>query len=92
MSFRDIAEQLHIGLGTAYRMYSRFVRTGEFEPRQRREMPDSRKLDEYHELFIIVLLMENPGLYLVEICRVIYESTALSVSGSTVCRLFIAAS
>lgn len=46
-----------------------------------------RKLDQYHELFILCMISENPGLYLAEICQQIQNSTNVSVSGSTVCRL-----
>ena len=46
-----------------------------------------RKLDHLHELYIIGLLVENPGLYLSEICQNIHAATGVTVSGSTVCRL-----
>ena len=32
LSFRDIAKRLQIGLGSAYRMYRRFVQTRRFFP------------------------------------------------------------
>ena len=52
--------------------------------------PEARKLDELHELYIIALLIDNPGLYLNEICEKIKSNTGVSVSGPTVCRLYFA--
>lgn len=55
--------------------------------RKRSKRPNCRKLDEIHELFIIGLIMENPDVYLIEICQKIFEATGTNVSGSTVCRV-----
>lgn len=79
MSFREIASRLQIGVGTAHRIYTRFVDTGEVSPAPRRPRPDSRKLDDLHELFIIAIIAENPTLYLSEICSNIYEITNVTV-------------
>lgn len=87
LSFRSIADRLQIGLGSAYRLYQRYVRTGNFTARKRSDRPQYRKLDEHHELLILGLLMENPGFYLIEICLKIKELTGAVVSGPTVCRL-----
>ena len=88
MTFRDIAKRLQIGLGSAHRLYRRFIETGDFKkaerPSRRRH---TRKLDEFHELYIISLLVENPGLYLDEIKMRIKEATRVTVSGSTICRV-----
>lgn len=87
LSFRDIAKRLQIGLGSAYRLYKRFEQTGEFEAAKRSARPHTRKLDELHELHIIGLLIENPGLYLDEIKVRIKEATGVTVAGSTICRV-----
>ena len=87
LSFRSIADRLQIGLGSAYRLYKRYVDTGTFAASKRCDRPHCRKLDEHHELLVQGLLMENPGLYLAEICFKIYEVTGTNVSGATVCRL-----
>ena len=73
LSFRSIADRLQIGLGSAYRLYKRYVDTGTFAASKRCDRPHCRKLDEHHELLVLGLLMENPGLYLAEICFKIYE-------------------
>ena len=87
LSFRDIAKRLQIGLGSAYRMYRRFVQTEQFSASPRSSRPHTRKLDELHELYVIGLLVENPGLYLDEIKLKIKDATRLTVSGSTICRV-----
>ena len=87
LSFRDIATRLQIGLSTAHRMYKKFEETGEVAPIKPGPRPDLHKLDEIHELYILGLLVENPGLYLKELCQYIYTATGTTVSGSTVCRV-----
>ena len=87
LSFREIASRLQIGVGTAHRIYTRFVDTGDVSPATRRQRPESRKLDDLHELFIIAIISENPTLYLSEICSKINEVTSVTVSAPTVCRV-----
>jgi len=87
LTFRSIADRLQIGLGSAYRLYQCYVRTGTFNARKRSDRPQCRKLNGHHELLILGLLMENPGMYLVEICSKIQEVTGTTVSGATACRL-----
>ena len=64
----------------------RFVDKGDVAPLGRAQCPDSRKLDDLHELFIISLICENATLYLGDICSRIAEVTSVTVSPSTVCR------
>ena len=45
----------------------------------------SRVLDENHEMILIALVMENPCMYLREMCLEIRSATAIDVSGS-LCR------
>ena len=77
------------GVGTAHRIYTRFVNTGDVASLQRCSRPNLRRLDDKHELFIIALICENPTLYLHlrEICSKISEVTSVIVSSSTVCRI-----
>ena len=51
LSFRAIASRLQIGVGSAYRLYKRFVTTGELSPSKRASRPETRKLDDLHELY-----------------------------------------
>ena len=84
LSFRGIALRLQIGLGTAHKIYTRFVETGEVAPLKPGPRPDSRVLDELHEIYVRNLLVENPSLYLGEMCQKIKTTTGITVSGSTV--------
>ena len=52
LSFRDIAKRLQIGVGSAHRIYQRYMQTSVFTPSDRRKRPELRKLDELHELYI----------------------------------------
>jgi transposase len=87
MSFQDIAARLQIGVGTAHKLWKRFVDLGGVSPLKRSPRPETRKLDGMHEIFIIALLHENPTLYLQEICAKIAEVTNVIVSAPTVCRV-----
>ena len=87
LAFKKIAIRLQIGVGTAHRLYARYVDTGDVAPKMQPARPDARKLDNLHELYIIALVHENPALYLHEICAKIVEATGITVSGSTVCKV-----
>lgn len=76
LTFRSIADRSQIGLGSAYRLYQCYVRTGTFTAHKRSDRPQCRKLDGHHELLILGLVMENQGMYLVEICSKIQEVTS----------------
>lgn len=86
-SYKDIARRLQIGVGTAHRIFKRFETTGDVAPLRRCGTPSKRKLDDHHELYIIGLVTENPGITLREICSKIEEATYVQVSGATVCRV-----
>ena len=85
--YKDIAMRLQIGVGTAHRIFKKFELSGDVAPLKRSARIDKRKLDDHHELYIIGLVAENPGVTLGEICSKIEEATHVSVSGPTVCRV-----
>ena len=87
LSFKAIANQLQIGVGTTHKIFSRFEDTGNVNPKVPSSRPESRKLDDLHELYILCLVVENPGLYLREMCQLVYDSTGVSTSESSICRL-----
>ena len=73
---------------TTHCIFQRFKATGSVDPaKQPPARYDCGKLDDHHELLIIALLIENPCLYLHEICELIKEASNLEVSASTVCRI-----
>ena len=86
LPFRDVAARLGIATSTAHRIFQRFQESGEVAPKQPCRN-DARILDDHHELFILGILMENPSLYLREICQCMFQATGVKVSESTVCRV-----
>ena len=83
MTFEQIATRLQIAASTAHRIYTRFEATGDVAPSKQPQRPFCRKLDNLHELLIIGLIHENPGMYLREICAEVYEVTGVLVACST---------
>ena len=67
--------------------FKRFEDSGDVAPSKQSSRLHVRKLDEHHELLIIAIVMENPCMYLREICQRIEEATHTRVSGSTVSRI-----
>ena len=86
-SFSQIAEALQIASSTAHRIYTRFRVTGDVAPRKQPLRRQHRKLDDCHELLIMGIVLNNPCIYLREVCTIIKESTGIQVSGATVCRV-----
>jgi transposase len=76
LTFQEIASRLQIGTTTAYRIFQRYVTTGDVAPNTIEVRPHTRKVDELHELYIIALIHENPAVYLSEICSKIKDTTA----------------
>ena len=52
LDYKEIAVRLQIGIGTAHRIYHRYLETGEVAAHKQPPRPDSRKLDEHHELCV----------------------------------------
>lgn len=88
LSFVKIAQNLNVATSTSYRICARFEATGEVEPVSRdKHRPYIRSMDQQSQLYVVGLIIENPTLYLAEICQHIHEVLALHVTPSTVCRL-----
>lgn len=86
-NFSEIAEALQIASSTAHRIYTRFRVTGDVAPRKQPLRRQHRKLDDCHELLVMGIVLNNPCIYLREVCIIIKESTGVQVSGATVCRV-----
>ena len=87
LHFHEIANRLNIATSTAHRIYQQFARTGDVEPARRKARPELRALDEHNELLVIGIIMENPTVYLEEICKRILSITNIAVAPPTICRL-----
>ena len=87
LTHRCIARNLSISIGTVHNVLKLFEETGEVSPKQLPEREDMRKIDNSGELFILDLLIENPSLYLGEICQKIDAMFSVYVTPATVCRI-----
>ena len=88
LSFAEISRRLNISVSTCRRIYKLFEITGDISPKLC-NMPRKymRKLNDYEELFIVGLILENPSLHLSELCKLTHNISSIEVSPSTVCRL-----
>ena len=59
LAFKEIAIPLQIGVGTAHRLYAKYVDTGDIVPKMQPARPDARKVDNLHKLYIIALVHET---------------------------------
>ena len=87
LPFYKIARNLNIAASTANRIYHLFEQTGGVDPVQRLERHEIRAVDMHTELHVIDFVIENPSVYLNEVCYNIRDITGEAVSPSTVCRL-----
>ncbi len=87
LSYETIAHNLSVSTSTVCRMCALFQATGDVAPLSRHQHASAKKiLDERTELHIIGMVMENPALYLAEICQQL-EVLGICVSPPTICRL-----
>ena len=86
-SYRRIAQNLNVAVGTVYNTFKLFEHTGSVEAKQPRKRPELCKLDYHHQLYVVTLVLEKPNFYLGELCSAIKEITNIQVSPSTLCRL-----
>ena len=86
LSYRKIACNLNISIATAQRTYARFEQTGDVKP-SAADKSCLRKLDEHFELYVVLIVLDSPSLYLGEVCQRIHDDLGLNVSPSLICRL-----
>jgi len=88
LPFNDIAKNLNIAASTAHRTYMLFERTGKVDPVDSSSgREELRKLDRSGELYVIGLILENPSIYLHEVCQELKECFDFAISPSTICTL-----
>ena len=83
-SYRAIAHNLNISIGTVCNILKQFEQDGNVDSKHPRKQPEKCKLDNHH---VIGLILDNPSLYLREICSKAKETTNTEVSPSTICRM-----
>ena len=87
LPFYKIARNLNIAASIAHRIYQVFEQTGGVDSNERLERPEKRALDDQAELHVIGFVIENPSVYLSEVCCMIHDITGETVSPPTICRL-----
>ena len=86
LTFREIANNLSLSLGTVHNHFKRFQLTGEVTPTVCNR-DSTRMLSEHDELIIVGLLLDDPSMYLSEVCQKISMFTGLEVSPATICQV-----
>ena len=84
-TFRQISINLCISVGTAHNHFKRFQETGYVQARTGHN--GSRAVSSHEELIVVGLLLDDPSLYLSEVCQKLREITGIEASPATVCRV-----
>ena len=87
LGYREIAHRLNISVGTAYNTFKLFEHTGSVKAKKARKRPELCKLDYHHQLYVIGLVLDNPKLYLSEVCHHVKAITNTEISPATICNL-----
>ena len=87
LSFSEIAKNLNIAVGTTHNIWSRFMLTGEVSAKKQPPRYNKRKLDDYEELLLTGLILEQPQLYISEMRQHIHDVIGVEVSNATICRI-----
>ena len=86
LSFRKVAENLNISLGTTYNVCQLFEETGCIGPKCT-SLESNKLFNQQQELWIMGIIVDNPSLYLGEICQKNSLAFNITVSLSTICQL-----
>ena len=84
-SYRNIAANLNVALGTVHHINRLFFETGDMVLKRVCRREELRSLSHSDELLIIELVIESPSKYLSELCSVVEDVCGKRVSPSTVC-------
>ena len=80
LSFRKIAANLSISVGTAHNTFQRFQASGGVDPKHVCTRDKRlRKLDNHHRLYIIGLILDSPDLTLTKVVSKVQEITGIFV-------------
>ena len=81
-----VSANLGVSHSTVRRMVRLFDTTGNVDGRGYGSSHPPTRLTSYDEWMIMELVLEQPGIYLLEICRQLSQFTGTEVSEATVCR------
>ena len=63
-----IAQNLNVTVSTVHRIYRLFEESGTVDPLSPRKRLDCRRLDLRSEVYVVGVILENPSMYLGELC------------------------
>ena len=86
MTLTGIAKNLGISTGTICNVLKCFTQTGEVDIKKCPK--HDQKLDRYHEIYIMNLILESPSLQLKEITSKVQQITSIKVSTRQAACLF----
>ena len=86
LPFVKIAQNLNVAVSTVHRIYRLFEESGTVDPLSPRKRLDCRRLDLRSELHVVGVILENPSMYLGELCLEVMQVFGIEISPSTVCR------
>ena len=84
--FRTMAQNLSVSVGTVYNVCKLFEQIGCVDPRKQ-DCTTMRGMTNYDELLVIGIILENPSLYLGEICSKVDSIIGIDITPSTICCL-----
>ena len=84
LTFCEIANNLSLSLGTVHNHFKRFQLTGEVTPMVCNR-GSTRMLSEHDEPIIVGLLLDDPSMYLSEVCQKISMLAGLEISPASIC-------
>ena len=87
LSYRSIAANLNVALGTVYHTNCLFIETGDVLAKTAPRREHLTSLSHSDELFIIGLIIDSPSKYLSELCSAIEDVCEKWVSPSAVCKI-----
>ena len=87
LSYRSIAANLNVALGTVYHINRLFIETGDVIAKTAPRREHLKSLSHSDELFIMGLIIDSPSKYLSELCSAIEDVCGKRVSPSTVCKI-----
>ena len=67
-----IAQNLNVAVSTVHRIYRLFEESGTVDPLSPRKRLDCRRLDLRSELYVVGVILENPSMYLGELCACVW--------------------
>ena len=87
LRYTKIAQNLNISVSTAQKIFKRFDLSGSVKPITLKSKTYLCSLDEHSEIYLVGAVLDDPSLYLDDLCSKLGDQFNITVSPSTVCRV-----